>query len=122
MLRIKMNETIGYYGLPGLKNKYKFPLSNYSDKHEYIEHLVLDFFKKTKEDVISRSRARETTDCRHIIMFLCRRYTAKSLKDIGKIYGRDHTSVIHAERQVKKIMDKNKNYRDLVQKLEMQVQ
>lgn len=122
MIVPKMNQIVGYYGLPGMKTKYKFPVSKSSSKYEYIEQLVLDFFKKTREEVVSKSRKRETTDCRHIIMFLCRRYTTYSLKDIGRKYDRDHTSVMHAERTVRRIMEENESYRNTVQKLEMQVQ
>jgi len=44
----------------------------------------------------TRSRKRVVTQPRQIAMYLARRYTAASLADIGRSFGRDHTSVMYA--------------------------
>jgi chromosomal replication initiator protein len=44
----------------------------------------------------SRSRKRVVTQPRQVAMYLARRYTAASLADIGRAFGRDHTSVMYA--------------------------
>ncbi|HTO06933.1 MAG TPA: chromosomal replication initiator protein DnaA [Myxococcota bacterium] len=44
----------------------------------------------------SRSRKRVVVRPRQVAMYLARRYTAASLADIGRVFGRDHTSVMYA--------------------------
>ncbi|MFI5314327.1 MAG: chromosomal replication initiator protein DnaA [Myxococcota bacterium] len=48
------------------------------------------------EALRSRSRKRVVTQPRQIAMYLARRYTVASLADIGRAFGRDHTSVMYA--------------------------
>jgi len=47
-----------------------------------------------------RSRRRSVVRPRHFAIYLCRRYTDHSLKEIGRAFRRDHTSVMHAIRSV----------------------
>ena len=43
-------------------------------------------------------------------MYLIRRMTKLSLKEIGKEFeGRDHTTVMHAERKIRKLMAERRN-------------
>jgi chromosomal replication initiator protein len=44
----------------------------------------------------SRSRRRQIVRPRQFAMYICRRYTDASLKDIGRAFNRDHTSVMYA--------------------------
>jgi chromosomal replication initiator protein len=48
------------------------------------------------EALRSRSRKQLVVRPRQIAMYLARRYTAASLADIGRAFGRDHTSVMYA--------------------------
>ncbi len=49
------------------------------------------------------SRSRSIALPRQICMYLARRFTVHSLEDIGRYFGRrDHTTVIHANRQIAK--------------------
>ena len=48
------------------------------------------------DDLGSRSRRRQVVRPRQFAMYLCRRYTDASLKDIGRAFNRDHTSVMYA--------------------------
>ncbi|MEE2703239.1 MAG: chromosomal replication initiator protein DnaA [Myxococcota bacterium] len=48
------------------------------------------------EALSDRSRKRAIVRPRQFAMYLCRRYTDASLKDIGRAFRRDHTSVIYA--------------------------
>ena len=47
-------------------------------------------------DLRSRSRKRRVTRPRQLAMYLCRRYTDASLKEIGRALARDHSSVLYA--------------------------
>jgi len=48
------------------------------------------------EELCGRSRRRRIVQPRQFAMYLCRKYTNASLKDIGRAFERDHTSVIYA--------------------------
>jgi chromosomal replication initiator protein len=48
------------------------------------------------EALRSRSRKQVVVRPRQIAMYLARRYTSASLADIGRAFGRDHTSVMYA--------------------------
>jgi len=52
------------------------------------------------DELCGRSRRQRLVRPRHFAMYLCRRYTDASLKDIGRAFNRDHTSVMHAIRSV----------------------
>ena len=56
---------------------------------------------------------------RQIAMYLSRRLTERSLKDIGQAFGgRDHGTVIHANKLVASRMEEDVRVRDIVQRLE----
>jgi chromosomal replication initiation ATPase DnaA len=51
----------------------------------------------TVGDLVSPSRRQPLADCRQAAMYLIRRFTRKSLNEIGAMFGdRDHGTVIHA--------------------------
>jgi chromosomal replication initiator protein len=58
--------------------------------------LVARTYSVTPDDLRSRTRKRHIARPRQIAMYLCRRYTDASLKEIGRTLQRDHTSVLYA--------------------------
>ncbi len=58
--------------------------------------LVAQTYAVSVAELHSRSRKRRVTRPRQLAMYLCRRFTDASLKEIGRKLGRDHTSVIYA--------------------------
>jgi chromosomal replication initiator protein len=67
-----------------------------------IMAVVADFFGITVDDLVGPSRSRALVHARQIAMYLCRELTDLSLPRIGeKFGGRDHTTVMHGERQIK---------------------
>jgi len=67
------------------------------------------YYMQTPFDVKGQSRATNTALARHIAMYLIRKLTNLSLKDIGSIFdNRDHTTVLSSVRKIeKKIRDEN---------------
>jgi len=60
------------------------------------------YFSVTLEDLCGTSRSRTLVTARQIAMYLCRELTELSLPKIGQHFGgRDHTTVMHAERKIK---------------------
>ncbi len=64
-----------------------------------------DYFGLSIEDLQSASRTRLLVTARQIAMYLCRELTDMSLPKIGEQFGgRDHTTVMHAERKIRELM------------------
>ncbi|MGN6245014.1 MAG: chromosomal replication initiator protein DnaA [Motilibacteraceae bacterium] len=60
------------------------------------------YFGLSMEDLCGSSRSRVLVQARQIAMYLCRELTDLSLPKIGQQFGgRDHTTVMHAEKKIK---------------------
>ena len=63
------------------------------------------YFGVTVEDLCGSSRSRVLVTARQIAMYLCRELTDLSLPKIGQAFGgRDHTTVMHADRKIRQLM------------------
>jgi chromosomal replication initiator protein len=61
-----------------------------------ICELVGGQFKVSVQDLQSKSRKKRITFPRQVAMFLARKYTDQSLADIGRVFNRDHSTVLHS--------------------------
>jgi len=69
-----------------------------------IQKRVCDHFDIRQNDLVSARRARAIARPRQIAMYLAKRLTPRSLPEIGRKFGgRDHTTVIHAVKQIEKL-------------------
>nr|WP_278189811.1 chromosomal replication initiator protein DnaA [Brevibacterium sp. ZH18] len=60
------------------------------------------YFTLTLDDLCGTSRSRTLTTARQIAMYLCRELTDLSLPKIGQAFGgRDHTTVMHANKKIR---------------------
>lgn len=82
-----------------------------SDDHaqEITADQILDataaYYSFTVEELMSKSRNRTLVTARQITMYLLRELTEMSLPKIGQaLGGRDHTTVIYAERKIRQLM------------------
>ncbi|HKU10185.1 MAG TPA: chromosomal replication initiator protein DnaA [Sinomonas sp.] len=72
---------------------------------DQILHETASYFKLSIEELNSKSRTRTLVTARQIAMYLCRELTDMSLPKIGQVLGgRDHTTVIHADRKIRELM------------------
>ena len=63
------------------------------------------YYGLTIDDLCGSSRSRQLVTARQIAMYLCRELTELSLPKIGQHFGgRDHTTVMHAERKIRELM------------------
>jgi chromosomal replication initiator protein len=64
-----------------------------------------EYFGITIDDLCGQSRSRVLVTARQIAMYLCRELTDLSLPKIGQTFGgRDHTTVMHADRKIRSLM------------------
>ena len=73
------------------------------------------YYMLSPEDLKSQRRTRDTTLARQIAMFLIRKLTNYSLKDVGSIFeGRDHTTVISSLRRIEKLIKESPDFSKII--------
>jgi chromosomal replication initiator protein len=73
-----------------------------------IQKTVADYYKVRISDMHSKKRSRAVARPRQVAMALAKELTQLSLPEIGSNFGgRDHTTVLHACRQIAKLRDSN---------------
>ncbi|MEW8625901.1 MAG: chromosomal replication initiator protein DnaA [Candidatus Thiodiazotropha sp.] len=73
---------------------------------ENIQKTVAEYFQIRTSDLVSSKRSRSIARPRQIAMTLAKELTNHSLPEIGNAFGgRDHTTVIHANRKVKELRE-----------------
>jgi chromosomal replication initiator protein len=76
------------------------------------------YFSLTIEDLCGTSRSRVLVNARQIAMYLCRELTELSLPKIGQTFGgRDHTTVMHADRKIRQLMAERRSIYNQVTEL-----
>jgi chromosomal replication initiator protein len=76
------------------------------------------YFGLTIEDLCGSSRSRVLVTARQIAMYLCRELTDLSLPKIGQAFGgRDHTTVMHANRKIRELMAERRSIYNQVTEL-----
>lgn len=71
---------------------------------ERINLLVTDRTQVTMVELLGPGRSRTLALARQLAMYLARKLTNLSFKEIGNIYSRDHGTVIHAERTIERAL------------------
>lgn len=65
-----------------------------------------------RRHILGKRRFRRYTDARQMAMQIVRQSTRLTLTDIGRLFDRDHSTVIHATNSVKNLIAILDNYRD----------
>jgi len=76
------------------------------------------YFGVTVDELCGQSRTHVLVTARQIAMYLCRELTDLSLPKIGQLFGgRDHTTVMHAERKIRLLMSERRSVYNQVTEL-----
>ncbi|MEQ7127550.1 chromosomal replication initiator protein DnaA [Actinopolymorpha sp. B11F2] len=76
------------------------------------------YFGLSLDDLCGSSRSRVLVTARQIAMYLCRELTDLSLPKIGQQFGgRDHTTVMHADRKIRQLMAERRSVYNQVTEL-----
>jgi chromosomal replication initiator protein len=76
------------------------------------------YFGLSIDDLCGSSRSRVLVTARQIAMYLCRELTDLSLPKIGQQFGgRDHTTVMHADRKIRQLMAERRSVYNQVREL-----
>lgn len=78
-----------------------------------IQKIVADYYGLQIKDLLSKRRTRSLARPRQVAMALTKELTEHSLPEIGDAFaGRDHTTVLHACRQIKLLMETDGKLRE----------
>jgi len=82
-----------------------------------IMAVTAEYFDTTVEELRGPGKTRALAQSRQIAMYLCRELTDLSLPKIGQAFGRDHTTVMYAQRKILSEMAERREVFDHVKEL-----
>ncbi|MFC5285526.1 chromosomal replication initiator protein DnaA [Actinokineospora guangxiensis] len=83
-----------------------------------IMGVTAEYFGVSLDDLCGPGKTKALAAARQISMYLCRELTDLSLPKIGQTFGgRDHTTVMHADKKIRKEMAERRRVYDQVQEL-----
>ena len=85
---------------------------------ELIQKRVSEFFHIQLADLKSKKRTQHIAFCRQVAMYLCRKLTDSSFPTIGDRFGRDHSTVIHANNLIGRRVTNDTAFRHSMEKIE----
>jgi chromosomal replication initiator protein len=78
-----------------------------------IQKTVAEYYKVKTHDLLSKRRSRSIARPRQMAMMLSKELTNRSLPEIGDAFGgRDHTTVIHACRKIKELIQSEADFEE----------
>lgn len=85
---------------------------------QQIIDVVTRYFGVRVKDLQSKKRPKSISHPRQICMYLAREFTSHSLEEVGGYFGgRDHSTVLHADRTIKKMLETDAKVRRTVENL-----
>lgn len=79
------------------------PIDPRSMRIRDVQCAVADYFEIEQVDLLSARRTVGIVRPRQIGYYLCKRLTLKSLPEIGRKFGRDHTSILAGIRKIEEL-------------------
>ena len=85
---------------------------------ETIKEAAAEYFRVPMDKLTGAGKTRVVAHARQLAMYLCRELTDLSLPKIGQEFGgKDHTTVMYADRKIRKEMTENRETYDEIQEL-----
>ena len=87
-----------------------------------ITNAVCQYYNVNYKDLMGKKKTKDIATPRQIAMYLCRELTGNTYPHIGTAFnGRDHTTVMHACTKVTKLIEKDKHFREGIEKLKNKI-
>ncbi len=93
------------------------PVNDRTPTVEAIKKLVCERYNVRPAEMDSPRRARAVARPRQVAMYLAKQLTSLSLPDIGRKFGRDHSTVLYGVRKIEKLMEDDKALEEEVEAL-----
>lgn len=78
---------------------------------------VSKYYSITTEQITSTNRSKEMVQPRQVAMYLVRNLTNYSLPEIGKVFSRDHTTVMHSINKVEEYLQSSEDMKNVIKDL-----
>ncbi len=89
---------------------------------ESIQTIVCQFFKISKNEMLSARRSRYLVRPRQTAIYLAKLLTSKSLPEIGRFFSnRDHTTVIHSVKTIERLRKEDKELNSNIDNLKNRI-
>ena len=79
-----------------------------------ILEVVAEHYGINPDDIVSKKRSAEIATPRHVFMYLCKDMTDLTLKAIGALTERDHSTVLHAINKIETEVENNPETREKI--------
>ena len=81
---------------------------------DMVQKFVASYHRLSLADLRGRNSTKAIAGPRQIAMFLCRNLTDASLPQIGKSFGRDHSTVVHSIRKIEEKCKTDREFHNLI--------
>jgi chromosomal replication initiator protein len=86
-------------------------------KMAHIVSVVAEYYKISVSAIRGPSRVKHIVQVRHTAYYLCRTVVGSSYPEIGRFFGRDHTTILYAVRKFEADSHRHTGRRGLVEQL-----
>jgi chromosomal replication initiator protein len=106
-----------YWTAPSRKMS-KILLNDQKHARQIVDN-VCDFYGLTIAQVKGKCRLRGYVKARFVSIYIIRKRTGLTLKEIGRLFHRDHTSIIHAVQTIEEVLSLrfDNDYQEEIKKL-----
>lgn len=92
--------------------------SFYKNDVQRIQRVVCDYYKISIDQMKGKNRNNSVNFPRQIAIYLCRELTTESFPKIGSYFGgRNHSTIISADKKIRKELNTNENLREVIKSL-----
>ena len=92
--------------------------STYKNDIQRIQRVVCDYYKISIDQMKGKNSNNDVNFPRQVAIYLCRELTTESFPKIGSYFGgRNHSTIISADKKIRKELTKNENLRQVIKDL-----
>ena len=84
---------------------------------EEIQDAVSKKFGVKREAILSLERSQSMVTPRQLAMYIARKYTSKSLEEIGQAFNKSHATILHGVRQISRRLDVEADLRVMMEQI-----
>lgn len=82
---------------------------------EMIQKMIADYFGMRVQELKSKNNSKAVAMPRQVCMYLCKKLTGISLPQIGREFGKHHTTVLHSINKIEQLRQQDRELNRLIQ-------
>ena len=104
---------MNYWSIVGLERNQATP----EEKQDNLILKVCEMYDVTLEALTGRTRLRQVVEARYILFYILHKIQGKTSIEVGKLFSRDHATVLHGCNTIAGFIEFNKKFEEKVSKL-----